>query len=77
MAPGPDTRRGSPTVRTRPDGDRAYLLHMRDAIFRAQEDASVGKEPFLASSLIQDAIIRNLEILGDRKSTRLNSSHLA
>lgn len=52
-------------MRVRPDGDRAYLLHMRDAVQRAREYSAAGREVFLASSLVQDAVIRNLEILGE------------
>lgn len=35
-----------------------YLLHVRDAIFRIEEYAKVGKEEFLAKPHWQDAIIR-------------------
>ena len=38
---------------------------MRDAVLRAQEYSAAGKEAFLASSLLQDAVIRNLEIRGE------------
>lgn len=52
-------------MRRRPEGDRAYLLHMRDAVHRCQEYAAGGREAFRTSSLVQDAVIRNLEILGE------------
>jgi uncharacterized protein with HEPN domain len=38
---------------------------MKAALLRAREYASAGREAFLASSLLQDAVIRNLEILGE------------
>ncbi|MBL8179654.1 MAG: DUF86 domain-containing protein [Bryobacterales bacterium] len=45
--------------------DRAYLCHVRDAIARIEKYASVGKEEFLTQSHWQDAVIRQLEILGE------------
>lgn len=41
--------------------DRAYLLHIRDAIAKVESYATVGKETFMTISHWQDAIIRNLE----------------
>ena len=45
--------------------DRVYLFHIRDAISRIEEYASVGKEEFLSKPHWQDAIIRQLEIVGE------------
>jgi uncharacterized protein with HEPN domain len=53
--------------------DRVYLLHIRDAIVRIEEYAKVGKEEFLAKPHWQDAIIRQLEIVGEA-SKRLSPS---
>ena len=53
--------------------DHPYLLHIRDAIARIQQYASVGREEFLATSHWQDAIIRQLEIVGEA-SKRLSPS---
>ncbi|HEY7388372.1 MAG TPA: DUF86 domain-containing protein [Bryobacteraceae bacterium] len=53
--------------------DRIYLLHIRDAVLRIEEYAAVGKEEFLAKSHWQDAIIRQLEIIGEA-SKRLSPS---
>jgi len=53
--------------------DRTYLLHIRDAIVRIEQYASVGREDFLAKSHWQDAIIRQLEIVGEA-SKRLSAS---
>lgn len=52
-------------MRQRPGADRTYLLHMKDALLRAREYSAAGREAFMASSLLQDAVIRNLEILGE------------
>ncbi len=45
--------------------DRVYLCHIRDAIAKVDSYASVGKEQFMSFSHWQDAIIRNLEIIGE------------
>lgn len=45
--------------------DRAYLQHLRDAIGKIELYAAAGKEEFLAQSHWQDAIIRQLEIIGE------------
>lgn len=45
--------------------DRTYLLHIRDAILRIEEYSSVGREEFFAQTHWQDAIIRQLEIVGE------------
>ena len=44
--------------------DRAYLCHIRDSIEKIESYAAVGKETFMTISHWQDAIIRNLEIIG-------------
>jgi len=45
--------------------DRTYLLHIRDAILRLEEYSSVGRTEFIAKSHWQDAVIRQLEIIGE------------
>jgi uncharacterized protein with HEPN domain len=45
--------------------DLAYIRHMIDSIKKIESYSSVGKEEFLTVSHWQDAIIRNLEILGE------------
>ncbi len=45
--------------------DRTYLLHIRDAIARIEEYAAAGKTEFFAKPHWQDAIIRQLEIVGE------------
>jgi len=44
---------------------RAYLLHVRDALLSVKEYTTAGRDAFLASKLIQDAVVRNLEIVGE------------
>jgi uncharacterized protein with HEPN domain len=45
--------------------DRAYLAHIRDAIQRIETYTSGGREQFLADPMMQDAVIRNLEVIGE------------
>jgi len=45
--------------------DRVYLRRIRDAITRIESYVGGGREAFLAYSMIQDAVIRNLEVIGE------------
>jgi uncharacterized protein with HEPN domain len=45
--------------------DRAYLLHIRDSIVRIDRYASLGRDAFESDSMVQDAVIRNLEVIGE------------
>ncbi len=45
--------------------ERAYLLHIRDAVDRILSYTKEGRDAFLADSMIQDAVLRNMEILGE------------
>ena len=47
-------------------GEREYLVDMREAIQRIQEYTSgLAYDDFLADAKTQDAVIRNIEILGE------------
>jgi uncharacterized protein with HEPN domain len=59
-------------------GDRLYLQHILDAINKVADYVSVGYPVFTSSSHWQDAVIRQLEIIGEatkRLSTKLCSEH--
>ena len=59
-------------------GDCLYLHHILDAIHKVEEYVSVGRQAFMSSSHWQDAVIRQLEIIGEatkRLSTKLCSKH--
>lgn len=59
-------------------GDRAYLRHVLDAIDKIDSYASVGRDVFMSTSHWQDAIMRQLEIIGEatkRLSKDLRSRH--
>lgn len=54
--------------------DRVYLAHIRDAALRIESYlAGVDAETFFKTPLVQDAVIRQLEIIGEA-TKRLSSS---
>jgi uncharacterized protein with HEPN domain len=58
--------------------DRIYLLHIRDAVNRISEYTREGKDAFLARPIVQDAVVRNVEIIGEavkNLSEPLKSNH--
>ena len=44
---------------------RVYLAHILECIRRIESYATKGKNAFFGDTLIQDAIIRNFEIIGE------------
>lgn len=46
-------------------GDSVYLRHILDAIGKIESYVSVGRATFMADSHWQDAVIRQLEIIGE------------
>ena len=58
--------------------DRIYLLHVRDAIQHIVSYTAEGKESFFSDRKTQDAVVRNLEIVGEaikRVSVTLKEAH--
>lgn len=58
--------------------DRIYLLHIRDSIARILDYTREGSAAFFARSMVQDAVVRNLEIIGEavkNLSDPLKASH--
>ncbi len=45
--------------------DRTYLLHIQECILRIEEDVRDGRTAFELSHMIQDAVIRNLQVLAE------------
>lgn len=45
--------------------DRVYCLHIRDAIERVLAYTTEGKDAFLEDRKTQDAVVRNLEVIGE------------
>ena len=59
-------------------GDPLYLQHILDAINKIEEYVSVGHDTFMSTSHWQDAVIRQLEIIGEATknlSDNLRASH--
>jgi len=59
--------------------DAVYLKHIRDAISRIEEyTKAVGYDNFVKNNLIQDGVIRQLEIIGEatkRLSTEFKNKY--
>ena len=58
--------------------DLVYLRHILDAILKAESYVSVGRAVFMRESHWQDAVIRQLEIIGEatkKLSEELRSQH--
>jgi uncharacterized protein with HEPN domain len=43
----------------------AYLQHLRDALVSVKEYTSGGREAFFESKMMRDAVVRNLEVVGE------------
>ncbi len=59
-------------------GDRAYLLHIVEGANRVLDYTRTGRDQFLANPMIQDAVIRNIEIIGEatkKLSPGLRAAH--
>ena len=52
--------------------DSFYLRHILECIRRVQEDTAGGIDAFRASRTLQDAVLRNLQVLAE-SSQRLSS----
>lgn len=59
-------------------GDLAYLHHIADAIAKIESYVAVGRDAFMSGTHWQDAVIRQLEVIGEatkRLSDQLRSRH--
>jgi uncharacterized protein with HEPN domain len=45
--------------------DNAYLGHILDAIDRIQTYTAEGRDAFMGDTMVQDAVVRNFEIIGE------------
>lgn len=45
--------------------EKLYLEHIRDAIEKILRYSAGGRKAFMENTLIQDAVIRNFEIIGE------------
>jgi len=58
--------------------DKLYLLHIQECLNRIQSYVGTDKQTFLTSNLIQDAVLRNLQIMAEstqRLSPELKIQH--
>ena len=58
--------------------DRIYLLHIRDGIEHILNYTAAGRDSFFSDRKTQDAVVRNLEIIGEatkRLSLSLKDAH--
>ena len=49
---------------------RVYLAHILECLVRIEDYTRDGKESFLARRVIQDAVARNFEIMGEAMKRR-------
>ncbi len=45
--------------------DTVYLRHILECIRRIEEDIAEGRERFMASHTLQDAVLRNLQVMAE------------
>jgi uncharacterized protein with HEPN domain len=60
--------------------DRVYLEHILECINRIERGVSAGKSEFVQADLLQDAVVRNLQVLSEstqRLSEELKSRYPA
>jgi uncharacterized protein with HEPN domain len=57
--------------------DRVYLSHIRDAIERIEVFTKGDRGKFLINPMIQDAVIRNLEVIGEAVKSLSDGLRLA
>lgn len=53
--------------------DLPYLAHIADSVAPIESYVAAGREAFLAQRMIQDAVIRNFEVIGEA-ANRLSST---
>ena len=45
--------------------DRLYLIHVVESIERIEDYTREGRDVFMSSPMVQDAVVRNFEIIGE------------
>ncbi len=59
--------------------DKLYLIHMSECINRVNKYTTGGRDEFMSQSLIQDAVVRNLQVMAEsskRISDERKNRHL-
>lgn len=57
--------------------DRLYLSNIKECIERIEVYTRDGKDTFLQATMIQDAVIRNFEIMGEATKRLSNELRIA
>ncbi len=47
------------------DRDLVYVIHIEERIARIEDIVSEGRSAFMRSHILQDAVIRNFEVIGE------------
>ena len=55
---------------------RVYLSHILECILKIERFTQVGREVFLHEELVQDAVLRNFEVIGEA-AKRLDDTYRA
>ncbi|QGU00345.1 Hypothetical protein SYNTR_1751 [Candidatus Syntrophocurvum alkaliphilum] len=58
--------------------DKLYLIHILECIEKVQSYTEDGKNSFMNNTMIQDAVIRNLEVIGEatkKVSVKIREQH--
>lgn len=58
--------------------DRTYLIHILESIQKIERYTACGKQAFRQDSMVQDAVVRNFEIIGEatkRLSAQITDQH--
>lgn len=58
--------------------DSLYLIHIRECLARVAQYTSGGRDEFMEDTKTQDAVLRNLQIMGEsmqRLSDALKAAH--
>jgi uncharacterized protein with HEPN domain len=58
--------------------DAVYLRHIRECLRRIEENVAGGRESFLSSHTLQDAVLRNLQTMSEstqRLSDAVKATH--
>jgi uncharacterized protein with HEPN domain len=58
-------------MKSNPESDRLYIDHMLESIGRVHGYVSDGEAAFKSSNLLQDAVVRNLQVMAE-SSQRLS-----
>lgn len=61
------------------DRDLVYVVHIEERIARIEEIVSDGRSAFMRSHILQDAMIRNFEVIGEASkqlSDRFKAAYL-